>query len=85
MAASIFLSSGCRRGRLGDVEIVSVCGKTMRDFLSGKSYLTQRFIGYESAKVSQVRRDLQESSHPEREFLLNQIKNLKGRDEISVG
>ncbi|NCA78317.1 MAG: hypothetical protein EOM90_18465 [Alphaproteobacteria bacterium] len=88
MSATIWCTTGLRKGTdVGKGDIVSCCGKTMRDFFDqiGREDRTNRFFWYASAKVSVVRKILGISSHPEKDFLLNQIKNLKGRDEISVG
>jgi hypothetical protein len=90
MSATIWKTTGCRKRSEGDfsrkAEIISLCGKTMRDFLYGKPYLTHRFFFFQSGKVSEIRKDL--LGHPdseEREYLLSQLRELRERDEISVG
>jgi len=84
MSASIFCTTSSTD--LDEASLVSFCGKTLRGFLSGKSYCIRgSFFGYVVAKVSDVRRDLQKSSHEERDYLLGQIEYLDDEDEIAVG
>ncbi len=84
MSAAIFETSFVTD--LDDATYLSGCGKEMRAFLDRKPYLIcGRFFCYDTAKVSDVRSDLNSSNHKDKDYLLSQIEELTDEDEITVG